>query len=653
MKKLLSIILLLFVAATVLAQAQVTTRTITGTIRKPDGAAWVGAQVKFELTKNTYTADASFPASVVTATTNLSGQLCVAPCSVTGVTLWTNAEGIEPAQYKVSYPDGKYFYFYLAAGSSIDLSTLRLTSTQPAGGVVESALQQIIDEEAAARAAADTTLQANIASEASARASADATLQANITSEANTRSAADTTLQTNITNEATARANADATLQANIDGKAPLSHTHTASEITNFNAAVDARISYPVTSVFGRTGAVTPQTNDYTWGQINKSTSSLADITTRSASDLSSGTLPDARFPSTLPAVSGANLTALNASNLASGTVPSARLSLSPSDIPTLTSGKISDFASAAASNFPHITDNLNSVSIDTGGSGGVSMGDLQGAGNGTTIILDDGAGTIQLSGDVTINGQEPLFTAVTNGAGANVIPKSDGTNFVASHITDDDLGVAISSTVNLGSQSLSAGSIFTQGLQLAGNLIISSDGVANIGTSSSRVGDIYLKNPAITSGSGTGINPLDRGSVRTLVSKVTISRTPFSAAATTADVTIATLPAKTQLHGIWAELTQVFSGGSVSAATMVCGKTAGGNEYLVSFDVKSATLQRGLVDGDLGTSINRANAVQGGDMPSWSSTTAVRCRLTTTGANTSALTQGSITFYLKTTQLP
>ena len=44
------------------------------------------------------------------------------------------------------------------------------------------------------------------------------------------------------------------------------------------------------------------------------------------ASNLASGTVPDARF-TTLPAVSGANLTALNASNLGSGTVPAARLS--------------------------------------------------------------------------------------------------------------------------------------------------------------------------------------------------------------------------------------------------------------------------------------------------------------------------------------
>jgi hypothetical protein len=46
----------------------------------------------------------------------------------------------------------------------------------------------------------------------------------------------------------------------------------------------------------------------------------------QSASNLNAGTLPDARFPATLPAVSGVNLTALNATQLTSGTIPAARV---------------------------------------------------------------------------------------------------------------------------------------------------------------------------------------------------------------------------------------------------------------------------------------------------------------------------------------
>lgn len=42
-----------------------------------------------------------------------------------------------------------------------------------------------------------------------------------------------------------------------------------------------------VLSVFGRTGAVAAATNDYTWAQINKAASDIADITTRAHSSLS------------------------------------------------------------------------------------------------------------------------------------------------------------------------------------------------------------------------------------------------------------------------------------------------------------------------------------------------------------------------------
>jgi len=47
------------------------------------------------------------------------------------------------------------------------------------------------------------------------------------------------------------------------------------------------------------------------------------------ANNLNDGTVPDARFPATLPAISGANLTNLDASDLASGTVPIARIGAS------------------------------------------------------------------------------------------------------------------------------------------------------------------------------------------------------------------------------------------------------------------------------------------------------------------------------------
>ena len=65
-----------------------------------------------------------------------------------------------------------------------------------------------------------------------------------------------------------------------------------------------------------------------------------------SASNLNTGTIPDARFPSTLPAISGANLTNLDASDLASGTIPDARF---PSALPAIDGSALTGIVSIPA----------------------------------------------------------------------------------------------------------------------------------------------------------------------------------------------------------------------------------------------------------------------------------------------------------------
>ena len=52
----------------------------------------------------------------------------------------------------------------------------------------------------------------------------------------------------------------------------------------------------------------------------------VVDLSSLNADNLGSGTIPNGRFPATLPATSGANLTALNASEITSGTLPIARI---------------------------------------------------------------------------------------------------------------------------------------------------------------------------------------------------------------------------------------------------------------------------------------------------------------------------------------
>jgi hypothetical protein len=66
--------------------------------------------------------------------------------------------------------------------------------------------------------------------------------------------------------------------------------------------------------------------------------SGFIDGSSLNASNLSSGTVPDARFPATLPAISGSNLTFLNASNLASGTLPDA---IFPATLPAISGSNL------------------------------------------------------------------------------------------------------------------------------------------------------------------------------------------------------------------------------------------------------------------------------------------------------------------------
>jgi hypothetical protein len=93
--------------------------------------------------------------------------------------------------------------------------------------------------------------------------------------------------------------------------------------------------------------------------------SGFIDGSALNASNLSSGTVPDARFPATLPAISGANLTSLNASNLASGTVPDARF---PATLPAISGANLTnlDASDLASGTVPIARIDLNLLTTST-----------------------------------------------------------------------------------------------------------------------------------------------------------------------------------------------------------------------------------------------------------------------------------------------
>lgn len=117
-----------------------------------------------------------------------------------------------------------------------------------------------------------------------------------------------------------------------------------------------------VWSVFGRFGAVVAATNDYSWAQIDKSVSSFADITTRSAVDIASGTLSDARLSNNVPLKNAANIfTNTNQFEYVGmgGTAPESGHTTTAAFLKISKSGVNLD------------TDNNNAVYIKTSGGGG------------------------------------------------------------------------------------------------------------------------------------------------------------------------------------------------------------------------------------------------------------------------------------------
>jgi hypothetical protein len=137
---------------------------------------------------------------------------------------------------------------------------------------------------------------------------------------------------------------------------------------------------------------------------ISALTALNANLTNLNASNLASGTVPDARFPATLPAISGANLTNLDASDLASGTVPIARIDLNL--LTTSTADGDGDFfvvvdSVGAEKKLTKANINISGFNNNSGfttNTGTVTSVGVT-AGSGLT-----GGGTVTTSGTVTLN---------------------------------------------------------------------------------------------------------------------------------------------------------------------------------------------------------------------------------------------------------
>ena len=121
-------------------------------------------------------------------------------------------------------------------------------------------------------------------------------------------------------------------------------------------------------STIGTNGQVLSVNSGATGLQYGAAVTNLDNL---NATNLTSGTVPDARFPSTLPTANGQNLTAINPTAISSGTLPALNAAnLTNLNATALTSGTVPD------ARFPATLPAISGANLTNLPAGGITMAD-------------------------------------------------------------------------------------------------------------------------------------------------------------------------------------------------------------------------------------------------------------------------------------
>ena len=189
-----------------------------------------------------------------------------------------------------------------------------------------------------------------------------------------------------------------------------------------------------------------------------------SNLTSLDASELDSGTIPNDRFPATLPVANGSNLTNLNASSLSSGTIPDDRF---PATLPALNGSNLTNLPASSSDRIFENDASVECVDVGIGTHIKVSLSgqekitvDANGhvrafAGVTTTTITDLQAsfGTVNLV--VAERGGSAAINVVTRAVGAgqtNIVMRSisSQTGWAGAEFRAEDYSFKIRTTERL-----------------------------------------------------------------------------------------------------------------------------------------------------------------------------------------------------------